>query len=107
MEHVEVLDWLSMRTDVDELITLQIPFLYVVVCASNQYSDLVDAPDSSKDRNTTSGPLEHDLSLSLVSRGRKLCLIDDHIAIPKASKEEWTTELLVGLRDWSELQNRY
>ena len=105
MEHVEVLDWLSMRTDVDDFFVYQIPFLYVVVCASNQYSDLVDAPDSSKDRGTTSGPLNYYLSLNLVSRGRKLCLIDYHIAIPKASKEERSTE--VGLRDWSEFQNRY
>ena len=107
MEHVEVLDWLSMRTDIDELIALQVPLLDVIVCAGKQYSDLFDAPDSSKDRDTPSGPLQHDLSLSLVSRGRKLCQIDDHIAIPKASKEECTPELLVGLRDWSELKNRH
>ena len=85
-EHVEVLDWLSMRTYVDDLITLQVPLLDVVVSAGKQYSDLVDAPDSSMDRGTTSGPLQHDLTFSLVSHSRKLYLIYDHVAIPKASK---------------------
>jgi len=95
-----------MRANVDDFITLQIPFLDIIVSAGYQYSDLVDAPDSSKDRDTPSGPLQHNLSLSLVSRGRKMRLIDDHIAIPKPSKEEGIPESLVGLRDWSELKNR-
>jgi hypothetical protein len=103
MEHVEVLDWLRMRANVDDLIARQIPLLDVIVRASKQYSDLVDAPDSTEYRGTPSGPLQHDLSLSLVSHSRKLGLIDDHVSVPKARKEECTTELLVDLREWSEL----
>ncbi len=33
LEHVEILDWLSMRTDIDDLISLQIPLLDVIVSA--------------------------------------------------------------------------
>jgi hypothetical protein len=103
IEHVEILDWLRMRANVDYLLVLQIPLLDVVVSASKQYSDLVDAPDSTENRDTTSRRLQHYLSLSLVSPSRKLGLIDDHVSIPKARKEECTTELLVDLREWSEL----
>ena len=97
IEDVEILDWLRMRANVDDLIALQIPLLDVIISAGKQYSDLVNAPDGSEDRSTTSGSLEHDLSLSLLSHTRELGLIDDHITIPKAHKEECATELLVGL----------
>ena len=86
-----------MRTNVDDLIALQIPLLDVIISTGKQYSYLVYTPDSPEDRCTTSGSLEHDLSLSLVSHTRELGLIDDHISIPKAHKEECATELLVGL----------
>ena len=88
MKHVKIFNRLRMSSYVNHLVALEIPFLDIVVSASQQNSNLIDAPYSTKNWTATCVSLKHYLTLNLISttHGRNLSLINDHISVPKTCK---------------------
>ena len=102
MKHVYVLDRLRVLANIYDLVALKIPLLDVVVSASKQYADLVNAPGSSKYGYTLRGPLQHHLTLYLIAHSC-LSLIYNHVSIPKTCEKDGCAELLISRTQRCEL----
>ena len=97
MKHIKVLNWLRMRSNIHYLVLLKVPFLNIVVSTSKKDTNLINAPYSTENWNTTCRTLQHDFRLDLISHLRRICLVYNHVSVPKTSEKKSTAELLVSL----------